>query len=98
MFLFIGLIYGVRSNSIGVIRDLNKRIRLGYKTHSYVSTKATDRVQFFSTETASTKEPLEIEVNTIEESKSSGTFTRLNVKKISYLEMCDIESLKEGLN
>jgi len=111
IFLFTDLTYGVRSNGIRVTRDpkkfifnkwglySNKRIHLYYKTHSSVSTKATDRIKFFSTESASTKEPLETEVvNTIGEFKSSEPSTHITVKKISYSEICDIESLKRGLD
>lgn len=109
MFLFIGLAYGVRSNRIGVIRGQNKfiynkwgtcsnkKIHLYYTTHSNVSTQATDRVQFFSTESASTKEPLKTEVNTVGESKKKEIYTHMTVKRISYSEICYIESLKEGL-
>ena len=110
MSFFTGLAYGVRSNGTRVIRDpkkfifnkwglySNKRIHLYYKTHSNVSTKATDRIKLFSTESASTKEPLETEVNNIGESKSSEPSTHMTVKKISYSEICDIESLKRGLD
>lgn len=93
MFSIGGLAYGVRNNVVRVIRNpykfaINKRglyssekIYLHKKTHSY----------------ASTKEPLVTEVNNIGEYKSSENSTHMTVKKISYSEICDIESLKRGL-
>ena len=106
-----GLAYGVRNNSIEVIRNpyklimsqqglySNKRIHTNIQTHSYASTKATYRIKFFSTEAASTKEPLVTKVNNnkIGGFKSSEISTHITVKKISYSEICDIESLKRGL-
>lgn len=104
------LTYGVRNNDIGVIRNpykffyskqglySNEKINLHKKTHSYAGTKATYRIKFFSTEAAGTKEPLVTGVNNIGELKSSEISTHMTVKKISYSEICDIESLKEGLN
>jgi retron-type reverse transcriptase len=106
-----GLAYGVRKNSVGVVRDphkliksqqglySNKRIHASIQTHSYASTKTTYRIKFFSTEAASTKEPLITEVNDnmIGEFKSTENSTHITVKKISYSEICDLESLKRGL-
>jgi hypothetical protein len=106
-----GLAYGVRKNSTGVIRDphklinsqerlySNKKIHANIQTYSYASTKATYRVQFFSMEAASAKEPLVTEVNgnMIREFKSNDNLAYITVKKISYLKICDIELLKKGL-
>jgi hypothetical protein len=109
--LINGLGYGVRNNNIGVICDphkliksqqglySNKRIHANIQTHSYASTKATYSIKFFSTEAASTKEPLvkEVNDNMIGEFKSNENSTQITVKKISYSEIYDIESLKRGL-
>jgi hypothetical protein len=96
------LAYGVRNNSMGVFRDphkliksqqglySNKRIHANIQTHSYASTKATYRIKNFSTEAASTKEPLVTEVydSMIGEFKSNENSIHIVVKKISYSEIC----------
>jgi hypothetical protein len=92
-----GLAYGVRNNSIRVIRgpykliksqqglDSNKRIDANIQIHSYASTKATYRIKFFSTEAASIKEPLVTKVNDnmIGEFKSNENSIPITVKNKS---------------
>lgn len=77
----------------------DKRIHVNIQTHSYATTKATYRIKSFSTEAASRKEPLVTEVNNnkIGKLKSSEISTHMIVKKISYSEICGIESLKREL-
>jgi hypothetical protein len=77
----------------------NKGIHVNIQIHSYASTKAAYGIKFFSMKAASTKEPLVTEVNGSMrgELKSNENSTYITVKKISYSKICDIESLKRGL-